>query len=96
MGLLTFIVGMIIAVFMSVSTSLEKNKVRQRLTKDVGTLKDEKQRGVKKINEDSKAASQKLEERTNKKIDSLNEQIAELKKRKNRMKYIYAKVTPAN
>ncbi len=81
-GLLTFVVGMIIAVFMSVSTSLEKNRVRQRLTKDVGSLKDEKQRGIKRINGDSKLAAQKLEERTNKKIESLNEQIAELKEKK--------------
>lgn len=81
-GMLTFVVGMFISVFMSVSTSLEKTRIKQRLTKDISTLKDEKVRGTKKINEESKATAKNLEERTTKRIESLNHQIEELKKKK--------------
>ncbi|MBN1299827.1 MAG: hypothetical protein JW995_01325 [Melioribacteraceae bacterium] len=81
-GVLTFFVGIFISMFLSASTSLEKNRIKQSLVRDFNNLKDEKQRGLKRIKEDSEQAVKTLIDRNKNKLESCDLQIKELQEKR--------------
>jgi hypothetical protein len=81
-GVISFIIGIFISLMVSASTSMEKASVKQRLSKTVTLLKNEKAENIKQIKEDFDRAIKDNEQKYKNRIEAIDEQVRELIEKK--------------
>lgn len=81
-GIITFILGVFISFLISVSTSLEKNKEKSKLKKNIVRLKEERDKNSEKIKSDTISSFETHRARTLKRIELNNGQIVELQEKR--------------